>query len=199
MKMVPITPEEISVVKKVLFGLQKQSSVQNDVVCLIVAKELSAKIGHDVLADSDSLIEGIKLYIQKCIDHEIEPDSDAFMLLCGEKSYNYLSEFGPRVVDVSQPSLDSPKLLFRVAFIGETPDVNRSVLYSSAEMQSSVSKSNSDVLDKKVDSGNSFAKRAEMLKSSILPLVPDAVKAEIPDNEYAQALCCAEYYYRNMF
>lgn len=195
-----LSPAELENVKHVIFGLQKQASVQNDAVCIIISREITKHMTASALETQDSFIEACKEYIQRCIDGKIEPDENAFMLLCGKDSLSALGVPGPRVVDIIQPSIESPKLLFRVGKLGETAHTalsgDTSANAHEADTTSSVdSTSTHREIDVHINETDSFAVKAEKLKNLILPCVPEAVKTEIPDNEYAQALVCAEAYF----
>lgn len=206
MGMHTLSAEELQNVKQVIFGLQKQASVQNDAVCVIIAGELTKYYGRDSVSNQDAFIESCRKYLQACIDGTITPDRNAFMLLCGEKSMAKLNEQGPRVVNVEQPSVQSPKLLFRIGMLGETEanleentvaPIDDSLIDDMVGVLKGAKNSTMD-LDLRISETDSFAVKAEKLKDAIMGCVPDAVKQEIPDNEYAQALCCAEAYFRSI-
>jgi hypothetical protein len=120
------------------------------------------------------------------------------MLLAGEQSLANLDAQGPKSVYVEQPNPESPKYLFRIYMLGESPAITRTAEAGNSELNvNQVVTTPAFTDDCPYDPMDSYAVRAEKIKKAILPLVPDIVKTEIPDNDYAQALCMAEYYYRH--
>lgn len=184
-----ITTEQFENVKHVLFGLQKQANVINESVVTIVTRKLLEIYGADAVMSEDAVAKTIESYLIEARDSD-SVDDLLVMLIAGEQSLQNIKAIGPTYVDVVQPNPESPKVNFRVCVLGEETLVERNsnVGYKSIDVSPS---------DTSIREDDDFSTRARKIKDCILPSVPDAVKAEIPDNEYAQALCCAEYYYNH--
>lgn len=183
--------------KHVLFGLQKQANVINEAVIIICADGLAEQYGDDIFNSEDAIVESIGKYLNNVMslgpDH-IRGSKDDIMLirlLSGEQSFVNLLVDGPKYVHIEQPNPDSPKRNFRILMLGEVPEKDRDVVVNKTD--TNTAKFNPD--EKPYDESDDFQTRVDKLRNAILPMVPAAVKAEVPD-EYAQALCCAEYYYR---
>lgn len=212
--------EQLSNVSHVLFGNQKQASVINAAVVKIVARGLADVSGESCLNTEQSVIETISDYLQTMCDTGVIGDHNLVMLLAGEQSLANLLEVGPKTLHVNQPNPESPKYTFRVGMLGEEPEVDNSaetlgdvfsgmgMLIKGAGTVTPVDGSGKPVFTHHASSESTtccpynptddFPTRARKIKDAILPLCPNAVKTEIPDNEYAQALCMAEYYYKNI-
>ena len=105
---------DVSVVKRVLFGLQKQANVQNDVIVRIVSEVLS---GHGLITEDseDGVRKGIQKYLQQAVDNpEKYSDDLALALIAGDQSVANLNAPGPNVVYQEQVNPESPKTIFRI-------------------------------------------------------------------------------------
>lgn len=186
------TEQELGYVKDVLFGLQKQSDATNDAVVLYVASQLKAHKDQPFTSDAQ-VEELIKDYLQLCADNIMVEDDELFVaLVAGKTSLANAKEYKPHYISVEPISDTSPKRKFRVKLMGEEDAIEDNSY--STDIQSVIERPVVGA-DSGIDPNADFATRARQIKDAILPLVPDGVKTEIPDNEYAQALCCAEYYY----
>ena len=195
---IQLSENQVTVVKKVLFGNQKQANVTNEAVVKIVARGIAEVKTVSVLDSEESFATACKEYLQGCIDKTVPVNETLVMLLAGEASLANINSDGPRVVSVDQPNPESPKVLFRVHMLGEEATVDMSA--ESGEVNTAYAPVTTHVSTEcAYDRDDDLATRARKIKDAILPLCPAAVVAEIPDNEYAQALCYAEYYYRNIF
>lgn len=214
--------EQLSNVSHVLFGNQKQASVINAAVVKIVARGLVDVAGESCLNSEQSVIDAATDYLQTLCDNGMAGDHTFVMLLAGEQSLANLLEVGPKTLHVNQPNPESPKYTFRVGMLGEEPEVDNSaetlgdvfsgmgMLIKGAGTVTPVDGSGKPVFTHHAQGTSTptsgcpynptddYATRARKIKDAILPLCPNAVKTEIPDNEYAQALCMAEYYYKNI-
>lgn len=193
-----LTEQQVTNVKKVIFGNQKQANVTNEAVVKIIARGIAEEYSTDVLNSEESFVDACKNYLQSCIDNPASGDDTLVMLLAGEVSLANVKAEGPRVVHVNQPNPESPKFTFRVGILGEDVDVDMST--ESGESSVSDSKESGRVgVECPYDKDDDYPTRARKIKDAILPLCPAAVKTEIPNDEYAQALCFAEYYYKNIY
>lgn len=215
-----ISSERLGNLRELLFGLQKQASVQNDAVCVIVADELGSIYSADTFDSVEALRGAIHDYVQRCVDGELAPEPYPFMLLCGEQSYANLQELGPKVVYDEQPSPDSPKVIFRVNMLGqdnaefeheaESDILNdkRGILTPAEMAEGHASETVRETLERRRDERDEemvrngvaaegfYTERIKRVLNEIIPTVPKAVMEELKD-EYKAALCCAEYYYKN--
>lgn len=176
-------------VKKLLFGNQKQANVINDSVATIVGSYLDEHATAVPGAELYQIVYDLITELSK--ESSLSSDAELFIkLVCGEPSYNILCSGVPFIVTCDQPSTESPKYNFRITPLGEEapsePEASDALAISSKPTVGP---------DEVYNEDDSFAERARKIKDAILPMVPAGVKSEIPDNEYAQALCCAEYYY----
>lgn len=190
---IALTTTTLDNFKKVLYGNQKQANVINESVALYLAKYLSehgVDFGGDV--SEEELVKRISDTMQKCVNHEVQLPDDLVMLLCGEVSLRFLKSGGPCVLKVDQPNIESPKHTFRIWKLGEVPEaVHTATVGVPAPTPAPVASAEAD---KPIEEG-SLMKRAIEEKDKILVHVPSSAKLEIPDNEWALALCYAEYYY----
>lgn len=192
-----LTEEQVTNVKRVIFGNQKQANVTNEAVVKIIASGIASVKHSSVLNSEIEFVDACEEYLNDCVKGRT-PDDTLVMLLAGEQSLANVKADGPRVVKVSQPNPESPKYIFRVCMLGEDADVDMSATEGEIET-SSISLSSSKVsTDCPYERDDDLATRARKIKDAILPLCPDTVKKEIPNDEYAQALCYAEYYYKNI-
>lgn len=178
--------EQLTNVKKVLFGNQKQANAINDAVVLLVAEEL---IQNPVSMDTEEyVISGIKQVIEEMAEYGLNETNRMFLLLVtGPNSVHVLEEHVPYRIDVNQPSDQSPKRTFRIVPMGYVaPEVKVNEV--------SVAAKPAATLDEVYDPTDSFAEQARKLKDAILPTVPGGIKDEVSD-EYAQALLCAQAYF----
>ena len=174
----------------VIFGLQKQASVQNKAVILIIARELADKCGKDSFASEEEVAKTIEDYVTGVMANKYNYDESAFMLICGQQSLANLEAVGPCRYESYNPSPESPKMLFRVVILGEDlPEEDHSAVTGNVMSAGPVA---SDVT--KSGAPENYKDRVEYIKNKILPSVPAAVKSEVSD-EYQQCLCIAEFYY----
>lgn len=188
-----LTEQQLTNVKHVLFGKQKQANVINESVVKIVARGISEVSGASVLDSESSFIAAVTSYLTRVIEGSTSGTDTLIMLLCGEQSYANLSEIGPKEVYCHQPNPESPKFIFRILMLGEEPDVDNSAedgSYSEPAKSSSVNFT--DMYEKDDD----IPTRARKIKDAILTTVPDVVKQELSGNDYAQALYCAQDYFK---
>lgn len=189
-----VTPDMLENVKRVLFGKQKQANVTNEAVVRIVADDLIATIGASCLSSEDAVVDGIKSYLLQNLEGNLKHNDVVLMLIVGEAGHRVITlGEGPRVVSAEQPNAESPKRIFRVYQLGETPEpiMSGPVFVGGPVLTppSSGSTPSSSAVDQ-----YDYKARVEQLKKDILPLVPDAVKKELSDPT-EQCLCCAEFYY----
>ena len=190
--MFDLTENQVTNVKRVIFGLQKQANVTNEAVVKIVARGLSEAVGSSCLNTEESVVEGIRGYLQSLVDTYGTPDDTLVMLVAGEASLANLKAVGPKTVYVNQPNEESPKHIFRINMLGDS-EVDMSA--EEGEVSAVPTVKPSVTPDEVYDVDDDFYTRARKIKAAILPIIPEAVKENIPDNDWAQALCCAEYYY----
>lgn len=195
---IQLTEQQVTNVKKVIFGNQKQANVTNEAVVKIIARGISEKHSADVLDSEESFVDACKNYLQSCIDNPTYGDDTLIMLLAGEVSLANIKADGPRVVHVNQPNPESPKFTFRVGMLGEDVGIDMDA-NSGDNVVSEVKQSRKVNIDCPYDKDDDYLTRARKIKDAILPLCPASVKTEIPNDEYAQALCFAEYYYKNIY
>lgn len=189
-----LSDEQLSNMKRVLFGNQKQANVINDSVALYITRnalELGA-LEATSLYSEQTIVSSLSSYLEGLtIDsYSSNVNDDFILMLCGKQSLANLSSIGPKYCSVEQPNPESPKHNFRILMLGETPDLDTSADVETPHIER-------PKVDMKTvyNEQDDFMTRATKIKDAILPLVPDAVKTEIPNNEWAQALCCSEYFY----
>lgn len=201
-RMFEITQEQFDNVKHVLFGNQKQANVINEAVVKIVARGL-LEISSSTACDSeDAVVTTLTNYFQTLIDNNQMGNETLVLLTAGEQSLENLRNVGPKVVNVEQPNPESPKFNFRVYMLGEVPDIDRTVTTTTEQPEIKPLRETGNAPyvysedNPLYDPTDDFPTRVKKITDAILPLVPDAVKRELSDPT-AQALCCAEYFYRN--
>lgn len=192
--MIQLSENQVTNVKRVIFGLQKQANVTNEAVVKLIARGISRLYGDSVLDTEEGVVSSIQEYLQGCVDKGFAEDETLIMLIAGEKSLAILNEIGPKTVYVDQPSIESPKHIFRINRLGET-DVDVDMSAEAGSMYSVTPSAPTVTPDEVYSVDDDFYTRARKIKAAILPTIPDAVKENIPDNEWAQTLCCAEYFY----
>ena len=183
-------------IKKVLFGNQRQADAINDAVVNFIGNFIADNNVGSV-ATEDAVIDTISEYLSRCIDRPEIANELVIRFITGDMGYANLKSGAPLSLSVKQPNIESPKLLFRIVVFGDDPVVpikTPAPTFTGEVVDDSAA---SVTADKKVEGTETFAERAERIKKEILPIVPDAVRREVTD-EYAQALCCAEYYYRSV-
>ena len=184
------TEAQLEVVKHVMFGLQKQSSVINDAVVKIVAN-VNCNLG-DIMADEDSFRDAVVRVLQRAIDY-CDVDDNLVMLIAGEQSLANSKEPGPKIVQFSKLSDDSPKYNFRIVRLENSTIDTSYTVAQAVETPIEVTPADYNAVSSKEES---YRDKVEKLKNDILPLVPEAVKAELgTDNEYMLCLCISDYYF----
>lgn len=196
-----LSEQQLTNVTHVLFGNQKQANVINKAVVKIVARGLLDVSNSSCLDSEESVIKAATDYLQSLCDNGFSGSEHFVMLLAGEQSLACLKETGPKMVHVNQPNPESPKYTFRVGMLGEEPDVDNSAELSDTSTGTGIlgSSTSASFAECPYEPTDDFATRARKIKDAILPLCPGVVKTEIPNDEYAQALCMAEYYYKNIY
>lgn len=189
---IKMTERELDI-KKLLFGNQKQANAINDSVVKIVSEyfythESELTVDGDLATKMYTMIQNITAG-ERTEDYS----QDLFLqLVCGPESFATWESGVPFIVTADQPSTESPKYNFRIYPLGaEVPEEKEED--TSLHIAAKPLVGPDEVYDDKDD----FPTRARKIKDAILPMVPESVKKEI-DNEYAQALCCAEYFYSNV-
>lgn len=179
--------------KKLLFGNQKQANVINDAV--VTFADAFFRDTLDPKYDTDEFEMYQKMYqlLKEVTDFgpKHTRDADLFvMFVCGVESYNIWLSKLPFVLTAEKPSTESPKYNFRISYLGQEAQVEPE------EVESLKPAAKPAVgPDEVYSDDDTYTERARKIKEAIIPMVPDAVREELKDNEYAQALCCAEYYY----
>jgi len=188
-----ISAENLQNVKAILFGNQKQANVINDAVVAIVAQFLDGK-GAD-MSTQNVTAESIYMTLKECAETGLSKENETFIqLVAGRKSYAVLKEGVPFIVSQNQPNVDSPKYNFRILEVG-TEDVEDEVENGEKEMYAGMRFERPAASpDEVINPDDTIAEQTRKLKDAILPMCPEAVKTEIPD-EYAQALYCAQAYF----
>ena len=117
-----ISEIQLNILKEVLFGNQKQASVQNDAVVKIIASAMHKEYGEHFFDSSTTICEGITEFLQDKIDNGLQPSAKVVtMLIAGEDSVLTCSKPGPKVVLDEQPNPDSPKHFFRISMLDDAP------------------------------------------------------------------------------
>ena len=178
-------------IKECLFGLQKQANVINDGVITIIASEL-ARLGYPDFSDADEVKDAIVDLLNKMLQGTDTFSDEALLLIAGPQSYANIDAVGPKTVYSDKPSTESPKWIFRINMLGEDAEVIHEV-EPGERLAESISKPTVSP-DEVTSPDDDFQTRADKIRDAILPMVPAGVKMEVSD-PYAQALCCAEYYY----
>ena len=203
--MITFSEQYLENVKGVIFGQQKQAGVQNDAVVKLIARELSEKMGVSEISSIDEAHAHIMAYLNGAVNKAVNYNGDVLMLIAGEQSLSNLESGELVTVTESEASESSTKHYYRILLDGQEPDIDNtgslgsvpSMDFKSEEMPSNhIPERERGEGFKRLDPNASFATQAAQLLDAIRPLVPDAVKSEIPNNEYAQALVCAEQYFK---
>lgn len=180
--------EQLTVVKHVIFGLQRQANVINDAVVKIIARGIANFMGGaECMCDERTFADAVASYLNECVVQGSASDPDLVMLIAGEKSLAALNAAGPKIVTCDTVSDDSPKYNFRIAKLGQTLADNS---YAVKPKKEAV-----QITGEYVKEDESYRAQAEKLKNDILAVAPEAMKAEINDNDYMLALCAAPYYF----
>lgn len=188
-----MTDRELEV-KKLLFGNQKQANVINDAVATIVCRTFynlppEDRAGNDLNEQMYAAIQATVSFITS--GEKVSPDGRTFiMLTCGADALALLSSGTPYIVNMWQPSIESPKWNFRIAPLG----VNEQVEEESHDESAPVGKPLVGP-DEVYSDNDSLAQRVEKIKNAIVPMAPQSAMAELGNDEYKVALCYAEYFY----
>ena len=178
--------------KRVLFGKQKQANAINDAVVNIVETGL-VKLGYMCL-EEEHCAQVLEDALGKIVGGKVTMDESLKVfvsLVAGDYAIEMLESCEPVTVSVIQPSSESPKRIFRIVSA-----MNAIAEYDETTYKEIEETKPATVVSTKIEN-ETFADQAIRMRDRILPTVPAAVKTEIPDNEWAQALCCAEAYIKN--
>lgn len=188
-----INNEYLQNVKAVLFGNQKQANVINDSVVAIVAQYLDG--ANQDMSTQEATAASIYTELKACADAGLSERNSTFIqLVSGRKSYDVLKEGLPYVVSQNQPNVDSPKYNFRILVVGED-DVEDTVENGEGDVYAGMKFDKPAAApDEVLNPDDTVADQVRKLKDAILPMCPDGVKQEL-DDEYAQALYCAQAYF----
>lgn len=182
------TEEQLEVVKHVMFGLQRQANVINDAVVKIIARGIVNFNGDDsCLASENIFADTVVSFLNKAVADNNVSDETLLMLIAGEQSLACLKAEGPKMVTSDYISDDSPKRNFRITMLGSASVDN--------SYDVDIKKPEGPVLQAYDGHELTYREQAEKLKDDILPIVPEAMRAEISDNDYMLALCAAPYYF----
>lgn len=194
--MVNFSEEHLNNIESCLFGQQRQASVINGAVVKIVARELLVVMGFKTSSSIDEANSQIIAYLHQAEnDPNKRCDDSVIMLIAGEQSLANVESGELTTLSVTNISDTSTKRNYRILLDGQEPDIDMSGAEGSAPVSTTnVSKEGATGIGKQ-DPNADFYTQAKQLLEAIRPLIPDAVKTEIPDNEYAQALVCAQSYF----
>lgn len=196
MNMVTYSEKHLDNIKALLFGQQKQASVINDAVVKMVARELSSVLGVSDTVDVDDAHAKIMSYLFACVNSSAPYTDDVLMLIVGEQGLANLKSGEEVTVTEDDASETSTKKYYRIEVKGQNAAVDNSGdLGYKVKQQNALPNggvANYGGRDRNAD----FWTQAQQLRGAIQPLVPDAVKQEIPDNVFAQCLVCAEQYFK---
>lgn len=177
-------------IKQLIFGQQKQANVINDAVVKIIARELAEKEGKDDFFTIDDVEFAITEYLKGAVAGNAY-DETAMMLIVGEQSLANLKSGDLVSVSAETASETSTKVNFRIRPLsGEDEAVDVSGVRGNT---GTVDKPHAVTLSE-LPPNATFQTEVDALRDKLLPLVPDAVKAEVAD-PYAQALFAAKSYY----
>lgn len=172
-------------IKQIIFGQQKQANVINDAVVKIIARELADKAGKDDLFTIDDVEFAIMEYLKGAVGGNAYDDT-AMMLIVGEQSLANLKSDELVTVTAETASDTSTKVNFRIRPLsGADADVDSTGVRGDAQAKS-YDKSAATAMRER-DPNATFQNTVDDLRDKLLPMVPDAVKAEVSD-PYAQAL-----------
>lgn len=193
----PLTEAQKEVVKAVLFGKQKQASVINDGVVAVVGRGIAeATTGEDALASEENFVKAVTSFLDTCISEGRPVNTIILLLLGGEQSLLALQSEGPKSIIAESAGPETPKFYFGISKIGEVFDAPAADLsagvtsVSTADTQSSVSEPGF------IPDDLSYSAQRDFLIKKIVPLVPEAVKAEL-SSPVEQALVGAQWYFKN--
>lgn len=193
-----LTPEQCNNVKHVIFGNQKQANVTNEAVVKLIAREIVKEEPSCQMSTEVDVMTAIQHILERWIQNgydAVETDEETFVaLVAGEVSLSILRSDGPKYVNVSQPSPDSPKYNFRIYRLGEgEPEVDMSAeMSSSRPTYTMASGSGIDVENNRQD----IVAWTEELKNKIISVAPESVVHEF-NNDYAAALYLYPDYMRS--
>lgn len=172
-------------IKQIIFGQQKQANVINDAVVKIIARELADKAGKDDLFTIDDVEFAIMEYLKGAVGGNTYDDT-AMMLIVGEQSLANLRSDELVTVTAETASDTSTKVNFRIRPLsGAEADVDSTGVRGDAQA-TSYNKPAATTMQER-DPNATFQNTVDDLRDKLLPMVPDAVKAEVSD-PYAQAL-----------
>lgn len=183
-------------IKKVLFGNQRQADVINDAVVNFIGNFIvDNNVGS--IANEGAVIDTISEYLSRCIDRPEIANELVIRFITGDMGYANLKSGAPLSLSVEKPNPESPKVLFRIVVFGNAPGTSTKTSTPTFTGEVVGESTASTTVNKKVEGTETFAERAERIKNEILSIVPCEVRREVTD-EYAQALCCAEFYYKSV-
>ena len=189
---IDLSEQQVDNVKHVIFGNQKQANVQNESVVKIIARALTKEFGESCLNTEADVVESIRKLLLGCIDNGTAScDSNLIMLIAGEKSLANLEAMGPKTVIVNQPNPESPKFTFRIAMLGEDPDVDME-----AEVGDVKAGASSAITYDVNASDLTLKERALCIKEQLVAIAPQATLAEVQDDALS-ALLVAESFFKN--
>lgn len=183
---VNLTEEQLLNVRHVVFGNQKQASVQIEAVVQMIAIGITEASNEHACDSEESFAQACADYLQTLIDNNQSGNIELVCLLAGVKSLEVLNTPGPKVLKVDQPNPESPKYTFRVYPLGQVPE--------SMDVTANVSTGmfyQTGATDNSEYTTEDMMQYAIAIKDNLLKICPDAIKKELSDNEWAQALVAA--------
>lgn len=192
----PLTEAQKEVVKAVLFGKQKQANVINDGVVAIVGRGIAeATTGESALSTELNFVNAVTAFLDKCIDDGKPVNSVILMLLGGEQSLLALQEDGPKTVIAESAGPDTPKYHFGISKIGAMSEATPADLGMGTASASTEDMPKQSSEPGFIPDDLSYTAQRDFLIKKIVPLVPEAVKAEL-SSPVEQALVGAQWYFK---
>ena len=179
---------QLNILHEILFGKQKQASVQNDAVTRIIASSMHSIYGDSFFDSSATMCEGIVKFLQDAVDNGLKPnDKIVMMLIAGEDSVRRLNNEGPKLIMDDQPSPDSPKHYFRVAMMGDMsgPGSGMDVGNFEEKMnppQEPIEKPSGVDTSISYNKDATYADIVKELVAEYAPLAPESAKAELSND-----------------
>lgn len=177
-----VTPEVLEIATHVLFGNQKQANVQNVAVASIVVEEVAKECGANSVSSESTFVTSVTEFLNRCATNAVTQSQYlACKLLVGVKAVDVLTSGQPVEIVAESAGDNTPKYYFFVHTKEEVKEVTHYVRACASADDTS------EVID------DSIQGKVDAMRDKLITLVPDVIKAELNNNDYACALWATQY------
>lgn len=193
MELVNVNASAFENVRHVIFGKQKQASVQNDAVVRIIASTLLSKVGSDSLLTENSVITAVTQYITDTINGDTKLDEVAVSLILGVNAMKRIKSLEKNLeVCCEQPNPESPKIRF---YLTTSAPVDKSEVMEAMTDEEFAMKMNPPV--RSTESRDlSLREQAEIIRDKLLEVASPVTASEIDDDNLT-AIYTSRAYFTN--